>query len=170
MRRIRAVLNDPVYGVLGNHDSVAFVTAFEAMGIRMLVNEAAMLRRGDAQIALVGIDDPHFYRLDSIPHAIAGVASDVPSILLSHAPEVYRQAARAGFDAMLCGHTHGGQICLPGGHPVTIDADVPRRMGRGSWRAHGMIGYTSPGAGTSIVDVRINCPPEITLHRLCRLR
>jgi uncharacterized protein len=166
MRRIRAVLSDPIYGVLGNHDSIAFVTEFEAMGIRMLMNESVTIERGDARLALVGIDDHHFYRLGSIPKATADVPEGLPSILLSHAPEVYRQAAQAGFDVMLCGHTHGGQICLPGGYPVTIDADVPRRMGRGAWRRRGMLGYTSPGAGTSIVDVRINCPPEITLHRL----
>ncbi len=166
MRRIRAVLRDPIYAVLGNHDSTAFVPEFEAMGIRMLINEAVTLQRDDAQLALVGIDDHHFYRLGSIPTAISGVPVELPSILLSHAPEVYRQAARAGIDVMLCGHTHGGQICLPGGYPVTVDGDVPRRMGRGPWRRRGMQGYTSPGAGTSIVDVRINCPPEITLHRL----
>jgi predicted MPP superfamily phosphohydrolase len=168
MRRIRAVLRDPIYGVLGNHDSLAFVAEFERMGIRMLVNEAVTLQRGDARIALVGIDDHHFYRLGSIPKAIVNVPDELPLILLSHAPEVYRQAALAGFDVMLCGHTHGGQICLPGGYPVTVDGDVPRRMGRGPWRRRGMVGYTSAGAGTSIVDVRINCPPEITLHRLRR--
>jgi uncharacterized protein len=166
MRRIRTVLHEPIYGVLGNHDSLALVTGLESLGMRMLMNEAVMLQRGGARIALVGIDDSHFYGLGSIAKAIIGVATELPSILLSHAPEVYRQAAQAGFDVMLCGHTHGGQICLPGGYPMTVDADVPRRMGRGAWRRRSMVGYTSPGAGTSIVDVRINCLPEITLHRL----
>lgn len=166
MRRIRTVLHEPIYGVLGNHDSLALVTGLENLGMRMLMNEAVMLQRGEARIALVGIDDSHFYGLGSIAKAIVGVATELPSILLSHAPEVYRQAAQAGFDVMLCGHTHGGQICLPGGYPMTVDADVPRRMGRGAWRRRSMVGYTSPGAGTSIVDVRINCLPEITLHRL----
>jgi len=166
MRRICAELHDPMYAVLGNHDGIALVPAFEAMGIRMLMNEAVTLQRGDARIALVGIDDHHFFRLGSIPKAISGVPAEVPTILLSHAPEIYRQAAQAGLDVMLCGHTHGGQICLPGGHPITVDSAIPRRMGRGAWRRRNMVGYTSPGAGTSIVDVRINCPPEITLHRL----
>jgi uncharacterized protein len=43
---------------------------------------------------------------------------------------------------------------------------LPRRMGAGGWQYHGMAGYTSVGAGTSVVPVRLNCPPEITLHRL----
>jgi len=67
---------------------------------------------------------------------------------------------------MLCGHTHGGQICLPGGVPLLTDADCPRALARGAWKYHNLIGYTSVGAGSCIVDVRLNCPPEVTLHRL----
>ncbi|MBA1333200.1 metallophosphoesterase, partial [Candidatus Endoriftia persephone str. Guaymas] len=64
------------------------------------------------------------------------------------------------------GHTHGGQICLPGGIPITLDAKCPRYMGSGPWDYNGMRGYTSVGTGSSIVNVRLNCPPEVTLHRL----
>jgi predicted MPP superfamily phosphohydrolase len=104
--------------------------------------------------------------VDNIEKASREIPHDAPSLLLSHTPEIYRQAAHAGFDAMLCGHTHGGQICLPGGYPITLDASCPKYMGSGSWHHHTMVGYTSVGAGTSIVEVRINCPPEVTLHRL----
>jgi uncharacterized protein len=88
--------------------------------------------------------------------------------LLSHTPEVYRQAAHAGFDLLLSGHTHGGQICLPGSIPLMLEAVLPRRMGAGAWQHGKMAGYTSVGAGCSVVPVRFNCPPEITLHRLRR--
>jgi predicted MPP superfamily phosphohydrolase len=47
-----------------------------------------------------------------------------------------------------------------------IDADCPRAFARGRWQYHDLIGYTSVGAGSSIVDVRLNCLPEIVLHRL----
>jgi predicted MPP superfamily phosphohydrolase len=67
---------------------------------------------------------------------------------------------------MLSGHTHGGQICLPGGIPVTLEAVLPRYMGSGAWKYRDMTGYTSVGAGSSVVPVRLNCPPEITLHHL----
>ncbi len=166
MRRVRAVLKDPIYGVLGNHDSVRMLPLLEADGMRMLVNESITLRRGNASVQLAGVDDAHFFQLDDIPKVVAEQLDGQPSILLSHSPEVYRQAAEAGFDVMLSGHTHGGQICLPGRHPITLDADIPRRIGRGRWTYRNLVGYTSPGAGTSIVDVRINCPPEVTLHRL----
>jgi hypothetical protein len=69
---------------------------------------------------------------------------------------------------MLCGHTHGGQICLPGGYPLTWDARCPRRLAAGAWSYGGMAGYTSVGAGSSVVNARLNCLPEITIHRLCR--
>jgi predicted MPP superfamily phosphohydrolase len=69
---------------------------------------------------------------------------------------------------MLSGHTHGGQICLPGAIPLTLDAKLPRRFGAGAWRYHGMTGYTSVGVGCSILPARLNCLPEIALHRLER--
>jgi predicted MPP superfamily phosphohydrolase len=120
---------------------------------------------GDA-IYLSGIEDAHYFRLQNFHRAAQDIPRGAVSILLSHTPEVYRQAAHAGFDLMLCGHTHGGQICLPGGAPIVTDANSPRGVARGSWRYHDMIGYTSVGAGCSILDARFNCPPEVTLHRL----
>ncbi|HYQ91534.1 MAG TPA: metallophosphoesterase, partial [Candidatus Competibacteraceae bacterium] len=61
-----------------------------------------------------------------------------------------------------------GQVCLPGGFAFIMNADCPRRYCRGAWRYHTMQGYTSVGSGASIVNVRYNCLPEITLHHLRR--
>jgi predicted MPP superfamily phosphohydrolase len=108
--------------------------------------------------------------VDNIEKAATGIPFEDFSILLSHTPEVYQQASYADFSLLLCGHTHGGQICLPGRIPITLDSVLPRHMGSGPWRYHDMIGYTSVGAGCSIVPVRFNCPPEITLHRLQSVR
>ena len=168
MARVKASLNGPVYGVLGNHDTIQMVPGLEAMGIRVLLNECATIERGDQRIHLAGIDDAHYFRVDNIEKAALPIPEGEFSILLSHTPEIYRQAAHADFDLLLSGHTHGGQICLPGSIPITLDAKLPRRLGAGAWRHHDMIGYTSVGAGTSIVPVRFNCPPEITLHHLRR--
>jgi predicted MPP superfamily phosphohydrolase len=140
--------------------------ALEAMGIRMLVNESETIERGGERVHFAGIDDAHFYRMDNLEKAAADIPHDAFSILISHTPEIYKQAAHAGFDLLLGGHTHGGQICLPGGIPITLDSVLPRYMASGPWRYHDMIGYTSVGAGSSVVPVRFNCPPEITLHRL----
>lgn len=168
MRRLRVHLADPVYAVLGNHDSVRMIPAFEDMGIRLLLNEAVPLERDGAVLHLAGVDDGHFFRVDNIEKAADPVPDGEPAILLSHTPELYRQAAHAGFDFFLCGHTHGGQICLPGGVPVILEAKIPRRLGSGAWSHGPMKGYTSRGAGTSVVDVRFNCPGEITMHHLRR--
>jgi predicted MPP superfamily phosphohydrolase len=169
MRFLRAELEpESVYGVLGNHDTIRMVPAFESMGLRMLLNESVELESDGTRIYLAGIDDAHYYRLHSFERAVQDIPDDAISILLSHTPEVYRHAAHAGFDALLCGHTHGGQICLPGGFPLTWDADCPRSLAKGSWDFKGMRGYTSVGAGTSIVNARLNCLPEITLHHLRR--
>ncbi len=170
LAELRQALHGEIYGVLGNHDTILMAPDLERMGVRMLLNEHVALERGGARVFLTGIDDAHFYRVDNIEKAAAEIPHDDFSILLSHTPEVYRQAAHAGFDLMLSGHTHGGQICLPGGVPVTLDSRLPRRMGRGSWTYRDMVGYTSAGAGACIVPVRFNCPPEVTLHRLKTLR
>ena len=167
---LRANLEPPVYAVLGNHDTIRMVPGLEAMGIGVLLNESTAIVRGDQRIHLAGIDDAHFYRVDNIQEAAAGIPAYEFSILLSHTPEIYRQAAHAGFDLMLSGHTHGGQICLPGSIPVTLDSVLPRRMGSGAWTYQQMAGYTSVGVGACIVAVRLNCPPEITLHQLATER
>jgi predicted MPP superfamily phosphohydrolase len=166
MYRLRRVLRGDVFAVLGNHDTILMVPDLERMGVRMLLNEHVAIDRDGARIFLAGVDDAHFFRVDNLEVAAAAIPWDAYSILLSHTPEIYRQAAHSGFDLMLAGHTHGGQICLPGGAPITIDSDMPRRLARGAWRYGDMDGYTSVGAGASIVPVRFNCPPEVTLHRL----
>ena len=164
MAHLRDTLRGPVYGVLGNHDTIAMVPTLEALGIRMLLNEEDTLERGHQRIHLAGIDDAHFYQVDNIEKAAAGIPHNEFSVLMSHTPEIYRHAAHAGFDVLISGHTHGGQICLPGGIALTLDSNLPRRMGAGAWTYQDMIGYTSRGAGSSVVPVRFNCPPEITLH------
>ena len=165
---LRDLLQGDIYAVLGNHDSVVMVPDLEALGIRMLMNECALITRGVDSLYLAGVDDAHFYRADNIEKAAADIPETCVSILLSHTPEIYRQAAHAGFDLMLSGHTHGGQICLPGGIPIVLEADLPRVMGAGAWQHGRMAGYTSVGAGSSVVPVRFNNRPEITLHRLRR--
>jgi predicted MPP superfamily phosphohydrolase len=166
MTSLCRLVKKPMYGVLGNHDTIRMVPALEEMGIRMLLNECVAINRGSHRIYLAGVDDAHFYRADNLDRAASDIPADEFSILLSHTPEIYQQAAHAEFDVLLSGHTHGGQICLPGGIPVSLDSVLPRRLGSGPWKYHGMMGYTSVGVGCSIVPVRFNCPPEITIHYL----
>lgn len=166
MAELGEAIRAPILAVLGNHDTILMAPGLERMGMRVLLNERETIVRDGARIHVAGIDDAHYFRVDNIEKAGEGIPRGEFSILLSHTPEIYRQAAHAGFDALLAGHTHGGQICLPGGVALTLDSVLPRAFGAGAWRYHDMQGYTSVGAGSSVLPVRFNCPPEITLHRL----
>ena len=165
---LRPRLRGAVYGVLGNHDPTRMVIDLEKMKIKMLMNESESIERDGQHVHLAGIDDAHFYRTHNVEGAAAAIPHEAFSILLSHTPEVYRQAAHAGFNLLLSGHTHGGQICLPRGVALTLKSKVPRHLGAGPWRHLAMQGYTSVGVGSSALPIRFNCPPEITLHRLQR--
>ncbi|HWO99922.1 MAG TPA: metallophosphoesterase [Methylococcus sp.] len=166
--RVRPYLKAPVFGVLGNHDTIRMAPPLEDLGVRLLLNETVEISRNGASLYLAGVDDPHYYRADNLEKVVDPIPREAFSILLSHSPELYRHAAYSDFDVMLSGHTHGGQICLPGSFPLLLNANCPRAFGRGYWRFGAMQGYTSCGSGVSILDVRLNCPPEITIHRLKR--
>lgn len=166
LRRVLPHLSTPIHAVLGNHDSLRMVPELEALGVQVLLNENRVLQRSGERIHLVGVDDPHFFRADNLERAWEGLPDSAYVLLLAHSPEIYRQAAHAGADLMLAGHTHGGQIRLPGGIPIMTNADCPRHMAAGRWWYAGMQGYTSVGAGSSIVDARFNCRPEVTIHEL----
>ena len=157
-----------IYAVLGNHDSIVMARPMESLGVQLLMNENGELTRDGASIYLAGIDDPHYFAADNLARAYDGIPDEAVSVLLSHSPEIYRHAAYVGFDVMLCGHTHAGQIRLPGAMALTYNSSAPRFTGEGSWSYDLMQGYTSAGTGSSIFPARFNCPPEITLHRLSR--
>jgi len=166
--KICAPLAPQRFGILGNHDFLEMVPALERNGLPVLLNESAEIPRGPESIWIAGIDDPHFYKTDNIPAARRGIPDRAFSILLSHSPENHREAAVHGFDLMLSGHTHGGQICLPGGRHIVVPCRVARRFVGGPWTHGRLQGYTSPGTGACGVPARWNCPPEATLHILRR--
>jgi predicted MPP superfamily phosphohydrolase len=165
---ILGAFKKPVYAILGNHDFIEIVPPLERAGLRFLLNEAIEIQHNGASFHLGGVDDAHFYKTHDLASVRDAIPADAFSVLLCHSPETYREAAGHGFDLMLSGHTHGGQICLPGGHALVKVCDVPRRLLAGAWEHHGMLGYTSVGTGSCGVPLRYFCPPEITLHRFER--
>lgn len=166
MEQLRESIFGEALMILGNHDSIAMVPSLEAMGYHLMLNESTVIEKNNERIFISGVDDPHFFRTDNLEKACQGIRESDFSLLLVHSPELYKQAAYANFNALLCGHTHGGQICLPGGIPLIANADCPRRMARGAWRYDDLQGYTSSGCGASIAPARFNCPPEIVIHTL----
>jgi uncharacterized protein len=166
IREAVAAIRAPILGVLGNHDTANIVPDLEGMGIRLLMNEAVALERSGARLWIAGVDDPHYYRTDDTSAALSGVPRGEPVVLLAHSTERFVAASEAGVGLMLCGHTHGGQICLPGSIPIVTSSKMPRRLVSGRWRHRSMHGYTSKGVGTCVVNARFNCPPEVVLHTL----
>lgn len=156
-------------GVLGNHDCLEMTPDFEEAGLITLINESWPIERNGEKIWVVGVDDPHYYQMADTRQAFRDVPDKAFSIFLAHSPETYRQAARCQTRLYLCGHTHGGQICLPEAlkrGPILTNSRAPGFTASGSWQYQEMLGYTSRGAGTSGIPLRFNCPGEITIITL----
>lgn len=154
-------------GILGNHDGCHMVNPMERIGIHMLINEIYLIYRGDERIKIIGTDDVHYYYTDQALHAFEH-AGDEFSIALVHSPELYDMATQMGVALYLCGHTHGGQVCLPGGKAIIKHLNRGRRYYRGRWRYREMQGITNCGVGTSGIPVRFNNQGEILIHHLHR--
>jgi predicted MPP superfamily phosphohydrolase len=149
------VVRDRRLAVLGNHDPVEMIDALEMLGIETLVNRTITLSRGEERLHVTGLDDVHnFYS----PAARAALEQKVDGcrIALVHSAEMADHAAAAGCALYLCGHTHAGQVCLPGGRMVFTQLVRCRHAASGIWREGAMVGYTSPGLGVSPPPLRYN--------------
>lgn len=156
---------DGVWATLGNHDTWQMVKPFERMGINILANETALIRRAEDGIWLTGIDDPHLYFSDQAIKAFKKTPDQFKMVLV-HSPELYEAAALNRYRLYLCGHTHGGQICLPGGFPVVTNSYAGRRFHRGLWHYGAMQGFTNQGCGTVDIPIRFFTQSEIALITL----
>lgn len=156
---------DGIYAILGNHDSYKMVAPLEALGINLLINESVKVKKGEEEILITGTDDPHYYPSE---HHIAALNTQKAQfkIALVHSPELFEEAANNNYNLYLCGHTHAGQICLPGGFPPIKNLKRGRDYVKGQWKYRDMMGYTSAGCGASGLPVRYNCHGEITVIQL----
>jgi len=165
-----------VYAVLGNHDiyTGADVVA-EGLArhteIRLLRDAWELVRVGEAEFSLAGIEDPGegwTERESESPvlERLAGeIPPDLPSLLLAHRPSYFGQAARLGFSVVLSGHTHGGQVALPLAHQYNPSRLISHRT-RGVFEAGSSTLYVTRGLGMAGLPLRINCPREIALLQL----
>jgi predicted MPP superfamily phosphohydrolase len=159
--------SDGIYAVLGNHDTHAMSEDFEDLGIHLLTNQTVFFSRTNQQLYLTGVDDPHDYYTEATKKCLESPINGF-RILLAHSPELYHIAAANNFSLYLCGHSHGGQICLPGGWPLMTCLDTAKHFYKGLWHYRGMIGHTSTGCGTAKIPIRFNCRPEVTILTLTR--
>lgn len=156
-----------VLGVLGNHDSASMVAPMEALGINVLINESVYLERGGDRMHVTGLDDVHRFHTEDAHRALDD-APDGFGIALVHSPEIVDRAARR-HRLYLTGHTHGGQVCLPGGRsPFGSGLKSHHDLARGVWRRGSMVGYTNRGIGACVVPLRTFCPGEIAVVTLMR--
>jgi predicted MPP superfamily phosphohydrolase len=150
-----------IVGILGNHDEYEIGRELEGVGVKMLINDKFRVERNGSEFFICGIDDCHYYASDDLGATLEGVPPDAFKVLVSHSPEIYAKAEKAGVDLCLAGHTHGGQICPLKGVPILIQAKIPRSLATGRWTFGRLIGITNRGVGSSGVPARFNCPPEI---------
>lgn len=160
-----------VYYVLGNHDYYhggrKIHEAFQKKGLIPLEGQSATLKlRNKELLQISGLRDAASFRVK--PHHVPPrLRPAVPQIVLTHSPAAYSViSARASL--ILAGHTHGGQVCLPGGYPLSASHGCSRRMMRGGFYAekgHAPM-YVTRGIGTSFLPIRLFCPPEIVCFRL----
>ena len=158
--------------IRGNHDWMEIHRFLRRQTfMKYLSNEKMILEREGQQIAFCGIRHagrrlPAFqFDLDRVSR---GLKEDTFKILISHAPDVLPVAAKKGFQLVLAGDTHGGQIRLPWIGPITRKTRLPKRFARGLNALDGTFCYTSSGIGSPALPCRIGCPPEIAIHTLRR--
>jgi hypothetical protein len=160
-----------ILGCMGNHENYAgalnrATTEGARLGIEFLRGRSRQLSFGSATLNIAGVD----YLPGSEPRLSNGsalTARGATNILLSHNPNIFPAAARAGFDLTISGHTHGGQITMEIlSESVTLVRFLTPYV-QGLFRDGAEALYVSRGIGTVGAPVRIGAPPEITLIRLC---
>ena len=154
-----------IFSILGNHDywldADVITRAMESAGLPVLINQGVSIQQGKGSIFVAGLDDGWSGNPD-LDETLDGANSSEPVILLCHEPDLADRYSLDGrVDVQLSGHTHGGQIRLPG-----IGAMVLPYLGRkydiGLYRVNEMLLYTNRGFGVISEPVRFNCPPEIS--------
>jgi len=160
-------VSGPRLAVLGNHDPASMVDVLERKGFDVLVNRSILLQRGDDALRVTGLDDVHSFYTEAAVAALGDHDGEF-RIALVHSAEVADDADAAGYALYLCGHTHGGQICLPGGRPLVTHLKRCRHATSGLWRQGRMIGYTSRGVGVSDLPLRFNTRGEVVVITLRR--
>ncbi|MFZ3298942.1 metallophosphoesterase [Ralstonia pickettii] len=160
-----------VFAVTGNHEYYSgvgpWVSEFERLGMRVLMNEHAVLEHDGAPLVIAGVTDFSAGKFDTAhtsdpTRALAGSPSGVtPTILLAHQPRSAPAAAEAGFDLQLSGHTHGGQFW-----PWSLFVPLQQPFTAGLHKLGRLWIYTSRGTGYWGPPKRFGAPSEITLIRL----
>lgn len=160
-----------VFVSLGNHDHFgdvgALVSKLTQRGARVLRNEGTVLEHRGGRLWLAGVDDTWTRRAD-LAHALAGRPDGMTTLLLSHDPRLFEQAARNDVDVVLSGHTHAGQIAMPFATETLNLSRLTTPYTAGRYHRGRSTLYVNSGLGTTGPPIRIGAAPEITLLRIGR--
>jgi uncharacterized protein len=155
-----------IYACLGNHDYYAgrdtVETTLQACGVNVLVNDAVPLPTPWKGIWISGADD-EWCGTPDLEKAFSRLSPDAAAILLAHNPDICDKPGLRRAGIALCGHTHGGQICLPGGDAPYIPGKHGKEYSAGLYRHAGQWLFVSRGVGTVGLPLRLFCPPEVTV-------
>jgi predicted MPP superfamily phosphohydrolase len=166
----------PVVGILGNHDygyhkywraiDVELCALLKEEGVRVLRNELWQPFAGPGELCFAGLEDYWCQRCD--PAVLAAAPKDAPLLVLSHNPDSFDVMAPYRWDAVLCGHTHGGQVRIPGIGALKVPV-AHSEWSAGLYHPDGAarIMYVSRGVGHWF-RIRLFCPPEVTCLTLTR--
>jgi uncharacterized protein len=160
---------DGVYAVLGNHDwwqgKSLVVNALTQAQIPNLDNKHILLQRGDSRLYLAGVDDT-WEGHENLPLALEGIPPGEVILLMAHEPDLADQVALDGrVSLQLSGHTHGGQVRIPG-LPALATPRLGRKYTDGLYALGDMQLYVTRGVGVIFPPVRLFCRPEITFITL----
>lgn len=160
-----------VFSTLGNHDywlDAAVITQrMEKAGLPVLINQGVAIRQGRGTLYLGGLDDGWSGHPD-LELTLNDAPQGAPVVLMCHEPDLADHISLDGrVTLQLSGHTHGGQIRLPG-FGAFILPYLGRKYDLGLYRVNHMLLYTNRGIGVISEPVRYNCPPEITQFVLQR--
>ncbi len=161
---------DGAFACMGNHDYFTdgehLVRALERRGLTVLRNRGVVVERGGARLYVAGVDDTWTSR-DDLPRALRDRPEGAPTVLLAHDPDLFPQAQARDVELTLSGHTHGGQLGVPGVRRLSLARFVTRwtaglyRQGR-SWL------YVNRGVGTTGPPARLGAPAELAVITLRR--
>jgi uncharacterized protein len=151
-----------VWGILGNHDGDLLLPHMIGMPVHLLNRSRTILEANGDAIDLIGVPGVHRWDLDdeflrSIPPREPGRLR----IVMQHYPDQIRRTQSLQPNIVLAGHTHGGQICLPGGVPIIKHDSLPRLYTSGVHRFGESWLVVGRGYGFSSLPVRVFCPPQV---------